>query len=157
MSVELAWRAPRSVSGQIAIAILEAVHDAFPKARQRRQLAAALARAAGRAEARARTQVQHQAAAGLREALEARTAPLDRSPVGRLTRALVMPLCAPSCGAEAVLLASPPDDARARLLCTLAALDRLREQVLTMAQTITDQLDRIDGDPDFEPDADTEP
>ncbi|HXQ47538.1 MAG TPA: hypothetical protein VN806_13030 [Caulobacteraceae bacterium] len=92
-----------------------------------------------------------EAAAALREALGDLPAQLDRSPIAKLAAAGVRPMRPPRSGAEAVLLANDPAAARARLVATLNALSSLHEQLLNLAQEVTDQLDRIDGDTDLEP------
>ena len=55
-------------------------------------------------------------------------------------------------GAEAILWSCGEEEARTRLNHALHGLSRLQEWLLDMVHDITDQLDRIEGDPDFEPD-----
>jgi|HubBroStandDraft_1064217.scaffolds.fasta_scaffold56723_2 hypothetical protein len=143
--------------------ILRAAAEAFPRARQRRRFIAAISRAADHltdannvlhlVDANPHSDAAARAAAGnaLRSALGELPATLDHSPVSRLIAAGVRPLRKPSSGAEAVLGSASPAEARRRLTRTLSALDGLREQLLDLAQDITAQLDRIDGDPDLEP------
>lgn len=143
-------------------AILEAIGEAFPKARQRRRVALALAETADRfagranvlvldeAEPRARAEARTVAAEALREALGSLPTAFDRSPMATLAESGVRPLRAPRTGAEAVLYISDAETARIRLVAVLARLSTMHERLLDVVADVTNQLDLIDGDPDLE-------